>query len=456
MNEKSLWEIYEEKQLQEMETVTERYKGCIDIGKTERECVRLSIKMAEEAGYRHLKDFAAEGKTLNPGDKVYAVYNEKTLALYHIGEEPLEHGMNILGAHIDSPRIDIKQNPLYEKDGLAYLDTHYYGGIKKYQWVTIPLAIHGVIVKKDGSREVVNIGEDDKDPVFTITDILVHLSKKQMEKKAGVVIEGENLDLLIGSVPLADEEKDAVKANMLKLLEEKYHMTEDDFLSAELEIVPVGKARDLGFDRSMILAYGQDDRICAFTSLMAILEMEETPKRTSCCILVDKEEIGSYGASGMQSRFFENATAEVSSSAATLRIFPCAAVCRTPRCCLPMSVRLMIRSMQMFSRRRTLPFSARAWCSTSTLVQVEREVPATPMRNIWLRFERSWTTQASCFRRQSWAKSMPAAAERSPGSWQITAWKSSTAVWLFCVCTHRWRCPAKRISMKPCEVIKHF
>ena len=311
MNEKSLWEIYEEKQLQEMETVTERYKGCIDIGKTERECVRLSIKMAEEAGYRHLKDFAAEGKRLNPGDKVYAVYNEKTLALYHIGEEPLEHGMNILGAHIDSPRIDIKQNPLYEKDGLAYLDTHYNGGIKKYQWVTIPLAIHGVIVKKDGSREVVNIGEDDKDPVFTITDILVHLSKKQMEKKAGVVIEGENLDLLIGSVPLADEEKDAVKANMLKLLEEKYHMTEDDFLSAELEIVPVGKARDLGFDRSMILAYGQDDRICAFTSLMAILEMEATPKRTSCCILVDKEEIGSYGASGMQSRFFENATAEV-------------------------------------------------------------------------------------------------------------------------------------------------
>ncbi|WP_419026445.1 aminopeptidase [Emergencia sp.] len=311
MNEKSLWEIYGEKQLAEMEAVTNRYKGCIDIGKTERECVRLSIKMAEEAGYRHLKDFAAEGKTLHPGDKIYAVYNEKTLALYHIGEEPLEKGMNILGAHIDSPRIDIKQNPLYEKDGLAYLDTHYYGGIKKYQWVTIPLAIHGVIVRKDGTKAEVNIGEDDNDPVFTITDILVHLSKKQMEKKAGVVIEGENLDLLIGSVPLPDEEKDAVKANMLKLLEEKYQIKEDDFLSAELEIVPVGRARDLGFDRSMILAYGQDDRICAFTSLMAILEMEETPKRTSCCILVDKEEIGSYGASGMQSRFFENATAEV-------------------------------------------------------------------------------------------------------------------------------------------------
>ena len=311
MNEKSLWEIYEEKQLAEMETLTDRYKSCIDYGKTERECVRLSIKMAEEAGYRHLKDFAEEGNSLKPGDRVYAVYNEKTLALYHIGAEPLEKGMNILGAHIDSPRIDIKQNPLFEKDGLAYLDTHYYGGIKKYQWVTIPLAIHGVIVRKDGSKAEVNVGEDEKDPVFTITDILVHLSKKQMEKKAGAVIEGENLDLLIGSIPLKDEEKDAVKANMLKLLAEKYQIEEDDFLSAELEIVPVGKARDLGFDRSMILAYGQDDRICAFTSLIAMLEMEEMPERTACCILVDKEEIGSYGASGMQSRFFENATAEV-------------------------------------------------------------------------------------------------------------------------------------------------
>lgn len=311
MNEKNLWEIYTPEDLKEMEAVTDRYKACIDTGKTERECVRLTVKMAEEAGYLPLKEAIGKGNKLEAGDKVYAVYNEKTIVLYHIGEEPLEKGMNILGAHIDSPRIDVKQNPLYEKDGLAYLDTHYYGGIKKYQWVTIPLAIHGVIVRKDGTKAEVNIGEDEKDPVFTITDILVHLSKKQMEKKAGAVIEGENLDLLIGSVPLKDEEKDAVKANMLKLIEEKYQVEEDDFLSAELEIVPVGKARDLGFDRSMILAYGQDDRICAFTSLMALLEMTETPKRTSCCILVDKEEIGSYGASGMQSRFFENATAEV-------------------------------------------------------------------------------------------------------------------------------------------------
>lgn len=303
----NLWDVYTDEQLQEMETVAARYMKCIDAAKTERESVRLSIKMAEEAGYKPLKSFSE----LRAGDKVYAVYNEKTIVFYHIGEESIEKGMNILGAHIDSPRIDVKQNPLYEQEGFAYLDTHYYGGIKKYQWVTIPLAIHGVIVKKDGTKAEVNIGEDEKDPVFTITDILIHLGRQQMEKKAGAVIEGENLDLLIGSTPLKGEEKEAVKANVLKLLKEKYDVEEEDFLSAELEIVPAGKARELGFDRSMVLAYGHDDRICAFTSLFAILEMEETPKRTSCCILVDKEEIGSYGASGMQSRFFENATAEV-------------------------------------------------------------------------------------------------------------------------------------------------
>ncbi len=303
----NLWEIYTDEQLCEMETVAARYMSCIDAAKTERESVRLSIKMAEEAGYKPLSTFSE----LRAGDKVYAVYNEKTIAFYHIGEESLEKGMNILGAHIDSPRIDVKQNPLYEQEGFAYLDTHYYGGIKKYQWVTIPLAIHGVIVKKDGTKADVNIGEDKKDPVFTITDILIHLGRQQLEKKAATVIEGENLDLLIGSKPLKGAEKEAVKENVLKLLKEKYDVEEEDFLSAELEIVPAGKARELGFDRSMVLAYGHDDRICAFTSLFAILEMEETPKRTSCCILVDKEEIGSYGASGMQSRFFENATAEV-------------------------------------------------------------------------------------------------------------------------------------------------
>lgn len=310
MEKKSLWEVFGPEHLEKMEQVNNLYKNCIDAGKTERECVRVSVKMAEEAGYIPLADCIRQEKKLGTGDKVYAVYNEKTMVLYHIGKEPLENGMNILGAHIDSPRIDVKQNPLYEDTGFAYLDTHYYGGIKKYQWVTIPLALHGVIIRKDGTSVNINIGEKDSDPVFTITDLLVHLSGSQMEKTASRVIEGENLDLLIGSIPLKDEEKDAVKANILKMLMDTYQIEEDDFLSAELEIVPAGRARDLGFDRSMIMAYGQDDRICAFTSLMAMLDMD-TPDRTSCCLLVDKEEIGSYGASGMQSRFFENMTAEL-------------------------------------------------------------------------------------------------------------------------------------------------
>ena len=233
-----------------------------------------------------------------------------------IGKEPLENGMNILGAHIDSPRIDVKQNPLYENEDLAYLDTHYYGGIKKYQWVTFPLALHGVIVKTDGTVQKVNIGEKEDDPVFVVTDLLIHLAGKQMEKKASTVIEGEKLDLLIGSRPLEKEEgldedeKDAVKANVMKILTDYYNMEEEDFLSAELEIVPAGKARDCGLDRSMILAYGQDDRVCAFTSLFAMLDVEDV-ERTSCCILVDKEEIGSVGATGMHSRFFENVVAEL-------------------------------------------------------------------------------------------------------------------------------------------------
>ncbi len=320
MNNKTLWEIYTKEQLSEMEQVAGRYKTCLDLGKTERECVRISIEMAKEAGYRPLSELIAEQKRLTAGDKVYAVYNEKTLILYHIGEDSIENGMNILGAHIDSPRMDVKQNPLYESGGFALLDSHYYGGIKKYQWVTIPLALHGVVVKKDGTRIIVNIGEKEEDPVFCISDLLIHLAQRQMRKNAAELIEGENLDLLIGSRPLVasgedDEnsrkEKEAIKANVLRLLEEYYNMEEDDFISAELEIVPADKARDLGLDRSMILGYGQDDRICAFTSLFALLESEQTPKRTSCCLLVDKEEIGSVGASGMQSRFFENTTAEL-------------------------------------------------------------------------------------------------------------------------------------------------
>lgn len=303
----NLWETYTDEQFKAMEEVCAKYMDCLAKGKTEREVARISIEMAEKAGYRNIR----EVEKLVPGDKVYAVYNEKEVILYHIGEDSMEKGMNILGAHIDSPRIDVKQNPLYETDGFAYLDTHYYGGIKKYQWVTIPLALHGVVCKKDGTRVNVNIGEDEKDPVFTITDILIHLAGEQMEKKASVAVTGENLDLLVGNTPLKEEEKDKVKANILKLLKEKYDMEEEDFLSAELEIVPADKPREVGFDRSMIMGYGHDDRICAFTSLFAILDNEETPKRTSCCILVDKEEIGSYGASGMQSKFFENMTAEV-------------------------------------------------------------------------------------------------------------------------------------------------
>ena len=310
MERKNLWETYSDKQLQELEQLIERYKKYLDIGKTERECIREAVKMAKEAGYKDMQEVIASGESLKTGDRVYAVCMDKTIALFQIGQEPLENGMNILGAHVDSPRIDVKQNPLYEAGEFSYLDTHYYGGVKKYQWVTIPLAIHGVVAKKDGSVINVVIGEDEKDPVFVITDLLIHLSQEQLEQKAAKVIEGEKLDLLIANKPLAGEEKEAVKANVLKLLKEKYDMEEEDFISAELEIVPSGKARDCGLDRSMVLAYGQDDRVCAFTSLLAMLEAGEL-KKTACCLLVDKEEIGSVGATGMQSRFFENVVAEL-------------------------------------------------------------------------------------------------------------------------------------------------
>ncbi|MDD7719240.1 MAG: aminopeptidase [Eubacteriaceae bacterium] len=293
-----------------MENIIKRYKACLDAGKTERECIRLATKMAEEAGYKSLNECIEENSELKAGDKVYATYNEKTMVMFHIGKNDIEKGMNILGAHVDSPRLDIKQNPLYEDNGMAYLDTHYYGGIKKYQWVTIPLALHGVIVKKDGTKVDVVIGEKEDDPVFCISDLLIHLSREQLEKNARKVIEGEKLDLLIGNSPMEGEEKDAVKSNILNILKDMYNVEEEDFLSAELEVVPADKARDMGLDRSMVMAYGQDDRICAFTSLFAMLDIE-TPDRTACCILVDKEEIGSNGASGMHSRFFENMVAEV-------------------------------------------------------------------------------------------------------------------------------------------------
>ena len=314
MERRNAWLSYNEEQERELEDVASRYRHFLDAGKTERECVTEIVREAEAAGYEELEAKLSRGETLEVGDKVYTVGMKKIVSLFHIGEDRLEEGMNILCAHIDSPRLDIKQNPLYEDTDLAYLDTHYYGGVKKYQWVALPLAMHGVLVKKDGSVVEVNIGEDEDDPVVYITDLLIHLSGRQMEKKASEVIEGENLDILIGSRPLKDvpdeKKKEAVKENVLKILQDKYGVGEEDFLSAELEIVPAGKARECGLDRSMIAAYGQDDRVCAYTSLLAMLEME-APKRTSCCLLVDKEEIGSVGATGMQSRFFENSVAEV-------------------------------------------------------------------------------------------------------------------------------------------------
>lgn len=316
MNRENIWKLYNQEELEKLEKINSKYKTCLDEGKTERECIKLTVRMAQEAGYKSLEEVKKSGRRPQAGDKIYAVCMDKSIAMFQIGTEPLESGMNILGAHIDSPRIDVKQNPLYENEELAYLDTHYYGGIKKYQWVTIPLAIHGVVAKKDGTVTEINIGEKEEDPVFVITDLLVHLAARQMEKKANAVIEGEKLDVLIGSRPLEEEEslekkeKEAVKANILAMLKEYYGMEEEDFVSAELEVVPAGKARDLGFDRSMILAYGQDDRVCAFTSLFAMLDIKDV-KKTACCILVDKEEIGSVGATGMHSRFFENVVAEL-------------------------------------------------------------------------------------------------------------------------------------------------
>ena len=309
----SVWSKYTEK---ERAAVNELARGYIDFlsdCKTERESVTEAVRRARAAGYRDLADVIAKGETLAAGDKVYAVNMKKAIVLFHIGTEPMEHGMNILGAHIDTCRLDVKQNPLYEDNGLAYFDTHYYGGIKKYQWVTIPLALHGVVVKKDGMVVEITIGEKADDPVFCVTDLLVHLSQEQLEKKASKVIEGEKLDVLIGGYPLKKDDKESVKDGILALLKEHYDIGEEDFNSAELTLVPAGRARELGFDRSMVLGYGQDDRVCSYTALCSMLETEAV-RRTACCLLVDKEEIGSVGATGMQSRFFENMAAEVLSA----------------------------------------------------------------------------------------------------------------------------------------------
>lgn len=310
MERKYAWHEYTDADLQAVAILGDQYRAFLDNGKTERQCVTQSVVAAKAAGYRDLKEFIANGTEIKAGDKVYYTHMDKSIALFNIGTDDIELGMNILGAHIDSPRIDVKQNPQYEDSNLVFWDTHYYGGIKKYQWVAMPLAIHGVVVKKDGTIINLSIGDKENDPVFCITDLLPHLGQEQMEKKATKVIEGEALDLLIASQPVKGELKDGVTQFLNIILEKEYNFTEQDLLSAELEIVPAGKARDMGFDRSMIMAYGQDDRVCAYTSLVAMLEVESV-KRTTCCLLVDKEEIGSVGATGMQSRFFENALAEI-------------------------------------------------------------------------------------------------------------------------------------------------
>ncbi len=311
MYKKNAWEGYNETALEQVEALSKRYVSFLNNGKTERECVAEAVQLAEAAGFRDLEQVIAKGEKLKAGDRVYRVWMKKDIMLFIIGKEPMSKGMNILGAHIDSPRIDVKQNPLYEDENIAYLDTHYYGGIKKYQWVTQPLALHGVICKKDGTVVTVAIGEKDEDPVFCISDLLIHLSADQMGKPAKDVIEGEALNLIVGGKPLKDTESNAVKANVLKILADTYCVEEEDFISAELEIVPAGKARDLGFDRSMILGYGHDDRVCAFPSMAALLDWEGVPEATLCAVLTDKEEIGSVGATGMAATYFENTVAEL-------------------------------------------------------------------------------------------------------------------------------------------------
>lgn len=320
MESKNTWNTYNAKQQKEADDFAAEYMDFLDNGKTERECIDQIVNQIEKYGYRELSTLTGKKTKLKKGDKVYSVQMNKSICMFRIGSRPITEGMNILGAHIDSPRLDIKQNPLYEDGGYALLDTHYYGGIKKYQWVTIPLAIHGVVVRKDGTTVEFNVGENEDDPVFFVSDLLIHLAQEQMKKTADVVVEGEALDIIIGNKPMklaakekgADDkkEKDPVVKGVLDILKKEYGIEEEDFLSAELEVVPAGHAREAGFDRSMILSYGQDDRVCAFGSYKAMLEAKE-PERTSCCILVDKEEIGSVGATGMHSHFFENAVAEV-------------------------------------------------------------------------------------------------------------------------------------------------
>ena len=320
MEHEVAWKKYDEVDLEALEGLASNYIDFISENKTERRCAATAIRMAEKAGYVSLADAVREGRALSAGDKVWAHSHGKALILVQLGSNPLSKGMNILGAHIDSPRLDLKQNPLYESNGFALLDTHYYGGIKNYQWVTLPLAMHGVIAKKDGTVVDINVGDDEGDPVFCVSDLLIHLASQQMDKKGNKIVEGEDLDILIGNRPLSidgegakskDAAKEPVKAFALKLLADKYGIEEADFLSAEIEMVPAGRARELGFDRSMVIGYGQDDRVCAYTSLIAQLEAPADLAKTAVTVLVDKEEIGSVGATGMASNFFENTIAEI-------------------------------------------------------------------------------------------------------------------------------------------------
>lgn len=311
MERPNAWKQYDQKALNELGEISRKYRLFLDGGKTERECVRETLTAAREAGYVELNDAIRAGKPLKAGDKVFVNCMGKAVMLFHLGEKPLAEGVNIVGAHIDSPRMDLKQNPFYEESDLAYGDTHYYGGIKKYQWVARALALHGVAVKKDGTVVDVTIGEDEDDPVVGISDILIHLAGEQMGKKASEAVTGEALDVILCGRPLDGEEKEPVKARLLSILKEKYGLEEEDMLSAEIEVVPAEKCRDFGLDRSMLLGYGHDDRVCSFAALEAILSLEETPKYTCCCLLADKEEIGSVGATGMQAHYFENAMAEL-------------------------------------------------------------------------------------------------------------------------------------------------
>ncbi len=315
MENKIAWDKYNAADVKKVFKFADEYKDFISSCKTERECVRRIVSLAQKDGYKDLNEIIKTDKKLSAGDKVYAVNKGKSIVLFNIGSEKLEKGMNILGAHIDSPRIDLKQNPLYEESGLALFDTHYYGGIKKYQWVALPLALHGTVALKNGKTVDICIGEDENDPVVGISDLLIHLAAEQLEKKGSKVVEGEALDILAGSIPEkeSDDEKSSkerVKKYILKLLNDKYGIDEKDFISAEIEAVPAGRARDYGIDASMIIGYGHDDRVCAYPSYAALAETKKL-KRTGVCILVDKEEIGSVGATGMQSRFFENMVAEV-------------------------------------------------------------------------------------------------------------------------------------------------